>query len=99
MPIGKDEATTTETCCWAGVGGGGFDAPFRSGFVDREYDINSHLIDYFGPTVNCAARVESLAYGGQVLVSSGSSRDPVAYASDSCVLICVIDCPILSLSR
>eukprot|EP01012_Entosiphon_sulcatum_P027272 TRINITY_DN3286_c0_g1_i1.p1 TRINITY_DN3286_c0_g1~~TRINITY_DN3286_c0_g1_i1.p1 ORF type:complete len:695 (-),score=71.23 TRINITY_DN3286_c0_g1_i1:9-1925(-) len=39
------------------------------GLVDREYDSRTQRVDYFGPAVNCAARIESLAYGGQVLIS------------------------------
>ena len=39
------------------------------GEVDREYVPITGRVDYFGPPVNMAARVESLAHGGEILVS------------------------------
>lgn len=39
------------------------------GFAERMYDKVTKRYDYFGSTVNCAARVESEAKGGQVFVS------------------------------
>lgn len=37
-----------------------------------ETDETTKRVDYFGPTVNRAARVESLAKGGQILISSAA---------------------------
>jgi len=39
------------------------------GIVDREYVEITGRVDYFGPPVNMAARVESMAHGGEILVS------------------------------
>jgi len=41
----------------------------HAGEVDREYVPITGRVDYFGPPVNMAARVESLAHGGEILVS------------------------------
>ena len=39
------------------------------GEVDREYVPITGRVDYFGPPVNMAARVESMAHGGEILLS------------------------------
>eukprot|EP00906_Rhabdomonas_costata_P016879 RCo024248 len=65
-----------ETLIWAGVR---VRVGIHFGPVERELDPNTQRIDYFGPTVNCAARVESLAYGGQVLCS----KEVIAELGDS----------------
>ena len=39
------------------------------GEVDREYVDITGRVDYFGPPVNMAARVESMAHGGEILIS------------------------------
>jgi class 3 adenylate cyclase len=39
------------------------------GMAERVYDQVTKRYDYFGNTVNCAARVESIAKGGQVFIS------------------------------
>jgi class 3 adenylate cyclase len=47
------------------------------GYAERMYDKVTKRYDYFGSTVNCAARVESEAKGGQVFVS-GALFDAIA---------------------
>eukprot|EP00727_Mastigamoeba_balamuthi_P013701 m51a1_g8954 putative serine threonine kinase (1680) ;mRNA; r:1026291-1032121 len=39
-------------------------------FGDADAEANAGTVDYFGPTVNKAARVAALAQGGQIFVSS-----------------------------
>ncbi|KAL0481965.1 adenylate cyclase [Acrasis kona] len=39
------------------------------GYAERVYDVVTKRYDYFGNTVNCAARVESQAKGGQIYIS------------------------------
>mmetsp|Transcript_16937 Transcript_16937/g.39377 ORF Transcript_16937/g.39377 Transcript_16937/m.39377 type:complete len:1110 (-) Transcript_16937:32-3361(-) len=54
--------------------------------VQVKYDVITKGYDYYGPATNCAARVESLAFGGQTLMSAEvSSR-----LSDECKKECLI---------
>jgi class 3 adenylate cyclase/ABC-type branched-subunit amino acid transport system substrate-binding protein len=45
-----------------------------------DYDQVAHGYDYYGPAVNCAARIESLGHGGQVLISA-EMRHAISTAS------------------
>ena len=51
------------------------------GPADVEYQPHLRRVDYFGPTVNCAARVQSRAHGGQCLISGrlAESADPALH--------------------
>jgi class 3 adenylate cyclase/ABC-type branched-subunit amino acid transport system substrate-binding protein len=41
----------------------------HTGFPELEYNPRTNSVDYFGPIVNGAARIEALGAGGQVLIS------------------------------
>ena len=54
--------------------------------VQVKYDVITKGYDYYGPAPNCAARIESLAFGGQTLMSEEvSSR-----LSDQCRNECLL---------
>eukprot|EP00906_Rhabdomonas_costata_P017194 RCo024790 len=42
----------------------------HTGLPEPEYNSRTNRVDYFGPMVNCAARIHSLGTGGQVLISA-----------------------------
>eukprot|EP00727_Mastigamoeba_balamuthi_P002289 m51a1_g12057 putative serine threonine kinase (786) ;mRNA; r:49-4139 len=44
-------------------------------FGDVDTEANGGTVDYFGPTVNKAARVAGLAQGGQIFVSTAARRE------------------------
>ena len=45
------------------------------GPADVEYQPHLRRVDYFGPTVNCAARIQGKAHGGQCLISGAMAAD------------------------
>uniref|UniRef100_A0A7S1HUJ0 Guanylate cyclase domain-containing protein n=1 Tax=Eutreptiella gymnastica TaxID=73025 RepID=A0A7S1HUJ0_9EUGL len=47
----------------------------HTGPAELEVDLSSCKADYLGPTVNLAARVEGMAQGGQILMSSTTAKE------------------------
>jgi len=59
----------------------GLDLPVRMGLVTGEAELRDD--DYFGPTLNRAARVMAAGHGGQVLVASSTASCSTASSSST----------------
>jgi len=53
------------------------------GYADYNFDITTRRPDYYGPTINCAARVESVARGGEILITDAVYRRTQFMFSDT----------------